>query len=69
MYCISCGKKEVHWPKHKPEACSMRCLAWRVLGEYHAGGDGYYCTDCGEWTDSDHCQDPAKVEINQEVEP
>ena len=34
MYCISCGKKGVHWPKYKPEACSMRCLAWRVLAEY-----------------------------------
>ena len=47
MYCISCGKKGVYWPKHNPEACSMRCLAWRVLGEYGGGGDGFFCPVCG----------------------
>jgi len=55
MYCISCGKKGVHWPKHDPEACSMRCLAWRVLGEFQGGGDGFYCPDCGLDINSDHC--------------
>ena len=55
MYCISCGEKGTHWPKHNPKACSMKCLAYRSLGEYSAGGNGYYCPDCGGDIDSDHC--------------
>ena len=51
-YCISCGKKTVQWPRGRPSACSMRCLAMRVIGEYSAGGDGFRCTDWGEWADS-----------------
>ena len=62
-YCISCGKKGVRWPKHDPIACSMTCLADRTLGHYSAGGGGFYCVDCGEDTDSDHC-----VALDQEEE-
>ena len=50
-YCISCGRKGVQWPKTDPTgvtnykatplACSWRCLASRVIGEYMGGGDGY----------------------------
>ena len=47
MYCISCGKKGVHWPKHEPKLCSMRGGAYRLLGEYSASPDGFYCPDCG----------------------
>ena len=65
-YCIGCGKQGVHWPPKADNqgvlfglpvllACSMQCLANRVVNEYMGGGDGFHCNDCGEWTDSDHC--------------
>ena len=67
-YCISCGRKGVQWPKTDPTgvtnykatplACSWRCLANRVISEYMVGQDGLHCNDCGNWTDSDHCQEP-----------
>ena len=55
-YCISCGKKTVQWPRGTPQACSMRCLAIRVLAEYSASGDGFYCPNCGLDIDSEHCE-------------
>ena len=64
-HCISCGKKTVQWPRGNPQACSMRCLALRVLAEYSRthgwqcdmpGGDGFHCPDCGLHGDDQHCE-------------
>ena len=49
MYCISCGKRGNNtYPKSEPLACSMTCLCRRVINEYKAGGDGFFCNTCGK---------------------
>ena len=55
MYCISCGTKGARWPKHTPVTCTMHCAANRLLGEYIASSDGFFCPDCGEPADNHDC--------------
>ena len=54
-YCISCGTKGVKWPKNAPMCCTMHCAANRLLGEYNASPDGFYCHDCGKPADNHDC--------------
>ena len=54
-YCISCGYKGAIWPKDTPMCCTMHCAANRLLGEYSASSDGFYCPDCGEPADNHDC--------------
>lgn len=51
VYCVSCGKAGVKWPKHSPEVCSMKCAAYSFV-DMPAESDGKRCQHCGK---DDNC--------------
>ena len=66
MYCISCGKQGVKWPKHDPVTCTMHCAANQLLTVYRASPDSFHCPDCGG-SDSFHCLDCGASEQAEET--